>query len=63
MLVDYPKEWEKYMFEKELKFKKDTPAEIVEKAKEINKKTMKCADKPFFFFEGDDTAESSKRCP
>ena len=22
MLVDYPKEWEKYMFEKELKFKK-----------------------------------------
>lgn len=53
MLVDYPQEWEKYMFEKELKFKKDTPAEIVEKAKEINKFIIEHADKPFFHFEED----------
>ena len=56
MLVDYPKEWGKYFdrSKKQLRtFRKDTPAEIVEKAKEINKFIIEHAGKPFFHFEED----------
>ena len=45
MLIDYPMEWRKYMI------KGKTRLEIVKKAKEINKETIRLAEKPFFFFE------------
>ena len=52
MLVDYPMEWRKYMIKgKTRTFSKNTPLEIVKKAKEINKETIRLAEKPFFFFE------------
>ena len=54
MLVDIPIEWEKYLIEDTRKFKKDTPPEIIEKAKKVNEKTMFCAGKPFYFFEEDE---------
>ncbi len=54
MLVDIPKEWEQYLFTDTRKFKKDTPAEIIEKAKKVNESTMFCAGKPFYFFESDE---------
>jgi hypothetical protein len=52
MLIDYPMEWRKYMIKgKTRTFSKNTPLEIVKKAKEINKETIRLAEKPFFFFE------------
>ncbi|CDE12003.1 hypothetical protein [Ruminococcus sp. CAG:330] len=52
MLIDYPMEWRKYMRKgKTRTFSKSTPLEIVKKAKEINKETIRLAEKPFFFFE------------
>lgn len=54
MLVDIPIEWEKYLIPKTRKFKKDTPADIIEKAKKVNEKTIFCAGKPFYFFEEDE---------
>ena len=52
MLIDYPMEWRKYMIkEKTRTFSKNTPLEIVKKAKEINKKAIRDAEKPFFFEE------------
>ena len=54
MLVDIPIEWEKYLIPKTRKFKKDTPAEIIKEAREVNKETMHCAGKPFYFFEEDE---------
>lgn len=54
MLIDYPMEWRKYMIKgKTRTFSKKTPLEIVKKAKEINKKTIRDAGRPFFFFEED----------
>ena len=54
MLIDYPMEWRKYMIKgKTRTFSKNTPLEIVKKAKEINKETIRLAEKPFFFFEED----------
>lgn len=54
MLVDIPDEWRKYFTSKPRTFKKDTPADIIEKAKKVNEKTMFCAGKPFYFFEEDE---------
>lgn len=55
MLIDYPLEWEKYMIIGNGRtFSKNTPAEIIEKAKKINEKALKYAGKPFFYFENDD---------
>lgn len=54
MLVDYPMEWRKYMIKgKTRTFSKNTPLEIVKKAKEINKVAIRTGGKPFFFFEED----------
>lgn len=54
VLIDYPQEWRKHMIKgKTRTFSKNTPQEIVKKAKEINKETIRLAGKPFFFFEGD----------
>ncbi len=54
MLVDIPDEWRKYFTSKPRTFKKDTPPEIIEKAKKVNENTMFCAGKPFYFFEEDE---------
>lgn len=55
MLVDYPEEWRKFMIPGETrKFYKNTPDEIIEKAKKINKKLIASAGKPFFYFESND---------
>ena len=52
MLIDYPMEWRKYMIKgKTRTFSENTPQEIVEKVKELNKKAIRDAGKPFFFFE------------
>ena len=52
MLIDYPMEWRKYMIKgKTRTFSKNTPLEIVKKAKELNKKAVRYAGKPFFLFE------------
>lgn len=54
MLVDYPHEWHKYFLEGKVRtFSKDTPKEIIEKAKDINKTTMKYGGKNFFNFENE----------
>ncbi|MFQ9435586.1 MAG: hypothetical protein ACLR1R_04100 [Ruminococcus callidus] len=54
MLIDYPMEWRKYMIKgKTRTFSKNTPLEIVKKAKELNKKAIRDAGKPFSFFEED----------
>lgn len=54
MLVDYPMEWRKYMIKGKTRiFSKNTPQEIVSKAKEINKVAIRTGGKPFFFFEED----------
>lgn len=58
MLVDYPMEWEHFMINGKIRtFSKSTPKEIVEEAKKINKKTIRTAGKPFFFFESDEEKE------
>jgi len=54
MLVDIPDEWKKYFTSKRRTFKKDTPEDIIRKAKEVNKITLKSAGKPFYFFEEDE---------
>lgn len=52
MLVDYPHEWHRYFLDGKVRtFSKDTPKEIVEKAKDINKTTMQYGGKNFFSFE------------
>lgn len=52
MLIDYPMEWRKYMIKgKTRTFSKNTPQEIVSKAKEINKVAILTGGKPCFFFE------------
>lgn len=52
MLVHFPHEWDKYLLDgKVMTFSKDTPKDIVEKAKDINKTTMKYGGKNFFNFE------------
>mgnify|MGYP003289378224 CR=1 FL=1 len=52
MLVDYPYEWNKYMEKGKVRtFCKDTPMNIIEKAKEINVVAMECEGKPYFKFE------------
>ncbi|WP_298483788.1 hypothetical protein [uncultured Ruminococcus sp.] len=54
VLVDYPQEWRKHMIKgKTRTFSKNTPQEIVNKAKEINKETIRTGGKPFFFFDED----------
>ena len=56
MLVDYPDKWHEYFLQNapQLRtFRKDTPQEIVEKAKLINASTLKHAGKQFFHFEKD----------
>ena len=57
MLVDFPKEWHNYMIpfnisRKSHYFRKDTPPEIIKKAKEINADLT--SGKPFFHFEGEE---------
>lgn len=55
MLVDYPREWRKYMIPwQDRLFRKDTPSEIVERAKELNKSIMEISGKPFFHFESEE---------
>ncbi len=52
MLVDYPYEWEKYMIDGKVRtFSLYTPQDIIERAKEINRKAIECEGKPYFFFE------------
>lgn len=58
MLVDYPREWNKYFVEgKILTLRVDTPKEIIEKAKSINEKCLKYAGKAFFHFENSEPAQ------
>lgn len=52
MLVDYPFEWNKYMVPGKVRtFKKETPADVLEKAKKINKKIFKNTGENYFSFE------------
>ena len=55
MLVDYPEKWSEYFFhdnEHELKtFRKDTPKDIIEKAKELNEDIFRISGQVFFHFE------------
>ena len=52
MLVDYPREWSKYMVDgKGRTFQSSTPKEIIQKAKAINEKAIKYEGKPYFNFE------------
>ena len=52
MLVDYPYEWNKYMVPGKVRtFKKETPADVLEEAKKINKKIFNHTGKNYFFFE------------
>lgn len=60
MLVDYPEEWRKFMIHGETrKFCRETPNEIIEKAKKINSKLIASAGKPFFFFDDSEKKEQS----
>lgn len=53
-MVCYPDEWHKYLITgKNRMFMKDTPAEIIEKAKEINEKVLKLTGKYYFSFESE----------
>ncbi len=55
MLVDYPHEWRKHMIQGETRtFSKDTPQEIIDRARKINKKILESAGRPFFYFEEDE---------
>lgn len=59
MLIDYPIEWRKYMIKgKTRTFSQNTPLEIVKKAKEINKKAIRDAGKPFSFLRKIDSANA-----
>lgn len=52
MLVNYPHEWDKYLLDGKVRtFSINTPKDIIEKAKSINKTTMKYGGKNFFEFE------------
>lgn len=54
-MVDYPYEWEKYLIEDKVRtFKKDTPSDIIKKAKEINDDYEKHFEKKFFHFEDEE---------
>lgn len=51
-MVVYPDEWDNYLIPwKNRVFRKDTPADIIKKAKEINKSYSRFSDKDFFHFE------------
>ncbi len=55
MLVDYPYEWGQYMANGKIRtFVKNTPPEIISKAKELNKDIIKISGKDFFHFESDE---------
>ena len=59
MLVDYPMEWRKYMIKgKTRTFSKNTPLEIVKKAKEINKKQFVTLESLFSFLRKIDSANA-----
>jgi len=52
MLVDYPREWDKYFVsETKMIFSKSTPRDIIEQAKRVNRHIFRDTDKYFFFFE------------
>ena len=58
MLVDYPREWNKYFVDgKIMTFSADTPNEIVEKAKKVNDTMMRTAGKEYFHFENSEPAQ------
>lgn len=49
MLVDYPDEWRKYMTSPGNKiFKKDTPKEVIERARRTNEHLMKTCGMTFY---------------
>lgn len=51
-MVDYPYEWWKYMVKGKIHtFKKDTPEEIIKKAKKMNESYSEMTGKPYFHFE------------
>ena len=51
MLI-YPDEWDKYMYQNKIRtFKKNTPQEIIIKAKELNNLVKETSGRDFFFFE------------
>lgn len=51
MLCSFPYEWRQYMVEGKVRtFCAETPKEIIEKAKEINAKSLEYEGKPYFFF-------------
>lgn len=51
-MVNYPYEWSKYMIKGKVRtFSKDTPIDIIEKAKKVNKTFIEDTGKPFFAFE------------
>ena len=57
MLVMIPKGWEKYFLKNApylRTFGKDTPIDIIEKAKAMNVKMMKYEGEPFYHFEQPD---------
>ena len=55
MLVDIPEKWSEYFFhddEHEPKtFRKDTPKDIIDKAKELNKELIRLSGHTFFHFD------------
>lgn len=61
-MVDYPYEWVKYLIEDKVRtFKKDTPSDIVEKAKKINKSYSRSAGKNFFHFEAEENEQEESK--
>lgn len=60
-MVMYPDEWDGFMYDDRVRtFKKGTPADIIEKAKEINKKTLKIAGKNWFNFEEEEEEKNGQ---
>lgn len=60
MLVDIPEEWRQYFLKNAphlRTFRKDTPQDIIEKAKMLNEKMIKLEGDPFYWFEEEDDAE------
>lgn len=52
MIVDYPYSWNNYMVAGKVRtFKKETPADVLKKAKKINKKIFENTGKNYFSFE------------
>lgn len=61
MLIDYPYEWCHFMIKGKIRtFSKNTPKEIIEQAKKINKVTIQTAGRPYFFFEENDESSDKK---